>query len=214
MSVPRVEIVASLPAAPGALPSWRQGSVSAAKDFWPSSLRFELADGAACASTARERRILSCSNLPFPVWPGDDDPPPSNVGCVGGGAMLQPDAGHAPWMLSESAVTRCQPPPSGSASPPPSPRQPLPRLRSPPPPPASPTVEPSPAAWSPASSSLVSAGLVLWCSVLVLGGAAWAACWFVLSFWNRRCRKPAVEDQRRLCEPTLSGEEDVSDPGL
>ena len=48
---------------------------ASAEQFWPAMLRFELFDGRACESTAKQKRILSCANLPVPTWPGVDPMP-------------------------------------------------------------------------------------------------------------------------------------------
>ena len=155
MSLPRVELVGdrsdTRPSATrggggvdGATEAEEEEGSEEAEDeaslFWPKGVRFELADGAPCASTARARRILSCANLPVPIWPGDD-PPPATA-CVGAGAVL----GHAPWMLSD-ATPRCSSPPHPRNLPPPPPRRkpPSPSQSPPPSPPPSPS-PPSPPA--------------------------------------------------------------------
>ena len=161
MSIPRVELVG---AHSGTRPSATRGDgevdgaaevedAEGAEDaedeasfFWPKGVRFELADGAPCASTARARRILSCANLPVPIWPGDDSPPAA--ACVGGGAVLEPRGVHAPWLLSD-ATPRCPPPPHPPNLPttttPPTPTPPPPSpLASPPPSPSPPSPPPPP----------------------------------------------------------------------
>ena len=45
---------------------------ASAEQFWPAMLRFELFDGRACESTAKQKRILSCANLPVPLFAAGD----------------------------------------------------------------------------------------------------------------------------------------------
>jgi hypothetical protein len=134
MSLPRVELVGDRTGEVEGDRTWEVEAGDAASRFWPKGVRFELADGAPCVSTARARRILSCANLPVPIWPGDDPPPPA---CVGGGAVFA----HVPWMLSD-ATPRCPPPPHPRNLPPPPPPPPPRKPPSPSPSPPSPPVPP------------------------------------------------------------------------
>ena len=79
MAIPRVELVGFLPY------TEMLGARSPAAAFWPASMRFELSDGSPCESTALQRRILSCANMPVPIWAAEDDPRPQPQlprGCV------------------------------------------------------------------------------------------------------------------------------------
>ncbi|KAL1499974.1 hypothetical protein AB1Y20_012653 [Prymnesium parvum] len=110
MAIPRVEIVGYLPAA--ADPIGCPSGYCSGDEFWPSSVRFELSNGAACDSSSAETGILSCYNLPVPLWSGDD-----------------------PWPSASAEEIRiaCQHNPcSRSAPPPPPPPRPSPVLASPP----------------------------------------------------------------------------------
>ena len=73
-SVPRVEICGHLSSSQASSYAARNESRDAA--FWPNRVAFVLKNGTACESRAIEHRILSCVNVPMPIWPGDDDPVP------------------------------------------------------------------------------------------------------------------------------------------
>jgi len=107
-SVPRVEIVGHLS------PSQSVASPSRVVRFWSPKVPFELYDGSACASTAIEKRVLSCANLPVPTWPGDD-PQPTHP--------FQSPCSHVYGRFG--VLHDCQPPPPYAA---PSPPPPCPRL--------------------------------------------------------------------------------------
>ena len=150
MSIPRIELVGHLPYSAYAYALAQPGQDSAhsrAFAFWPESVRFELFDGAACNSVAIQNRILSCANLPVPLWPGDDDPIPSP--CLGRGSLT----GYAPWELHSATTSKCAspppappppPPPPPMASPPPAAPQLQPPLQQPPLPTPKPTPTPTP----------------------------------------------------------------------
>lgn len=92
MSVPRTELTCHMTATEVPQASWAKAR------FWPDELRFELADGSACQSVSRQHRILSCSNLPMPIWTGDD-PPPEHA-CITQSLAVEPArcwAVATPW---------------------------------------------------------------------------------------------------------------------
>ena len=134
MSVPRIELV---------------GRSRQIDDWWPSAVRFELHDRTPCVSTAREKRILSCANLPVPLWAPDADPLPS--ACSGGIAAADGSFvdgglyGRVPFELNRDTTHSCGTPhppppvvPPRPLAPPRPPLAPPARLRPPAIPPARP----------------------------------------------------------------------------
>ena len=88
MAVPRIELVGHLPLTP-ALGVVTRPSIPVPDDpdgraaaFWPAAVRYEVQSGEPCDSTSAQRQLLSCANLPVPLWPADDDPTPAYA-CAG-----------------------------------------------------------------------------------------------------------------------------------
>ena len=136
MSVPRIEIVASLGDPHTSAPT----PTSRAAAFWPVRVPFERRDGSACHSTSAQYLILSCAGLPVPIWPGDNDPLPQNPQPRPCGPHLTAD-----WL--STCVEEPPPPPLPSPPPPlPSPPPPLPSPLTLPSPPPSPSASHTPSA--------------------------------------------------------------------
>ena len=155
MAVPRTEILGRPPR-----DAWQHsgyGLEQEADEFWPN-IRFYLHDGTACESISSEKHILSCANLPVPMWHAMNDPlPPA---CVGGvsvdgeftdGGMY--GSTGIPYELHSDDVRRCGTPRPPQPRPPPRPPH-LPPLQPPSPSPSepqSPKTPPSPSQPTPLS---------------------------------------------------------------
>jgi len=140
MSVPRIELIGTL--IPSAGPTSRHDPIGWAgatlgctdgfcspEEFWPSSIRFELKNGTACTSSSAEKEILSCANMPVPLWAGTDPWPRTPAHYVQAACQLNPctpspspaPPPHSPHLPSTPPLPSPSLPPSPSPMPSPSP---------------------------------------------------------------------------------------------
>ncbi|KAL3931040.1 MAG: hypothetical protein SGPRY_001289, partial [Prymnesium sp.] len=118
MSVPRVELVAHLRTTTGLSPACIDGFCQPS-EFWPSSVHFQLHDGTPCDTASQKNRILSCNNMPIPLWSGNDPWPECSA------AEIQVACMYNPCSRTMSPPSPLGPPPTPQAPDKRSPRAPL-----------------------------------------------------------------------------------------